>query len=130
MEWQKAGKEFMKLSRPIAAALCAWALSAIVAEDTKLRSEITTQDTVDTWVMRIGNEGSLLSLEARNRGESPMRVRGKIITLDSNTGAAIKQCDYELRVPARTFVSKLAKCSLSGADSLQTTIEELVSENQ
>lgn len=120
----------MMPNRAFAAAVCALALGAIAAQDTKLRSEITTQDTVDVWVSRVGNEGSLLSLEARNRGENPIRVRGKIITLDSNTGAAIKQCDYELRVPVKTFVSKLIKCSLSGADSLQTTIDELIPDSQ
>ncbi len=120
----------MMANRTIAAAICALALGAIVAQDTKLRSEVATQDTVDVWVLRVSNEGSLLSLEARNRGENPVRVRGKIITLDSNTGAAIKQCDYELRVPVKTFVSKLTKCSLSGADSLQTTIDDLLPENQ
>ncbi|GEM_PF-3480634 len=120
----------MKFSRLAIAAFCALILSAAVAQDTRLRSEITTQDTVDVWVARIGNAGSLLSLEVRNRGETPMRVRGKIITLDSNTETAIRQCDYELRVPVRTFVSKRTKCSLSGADSLQTTIDELVPESQ
>lgn len=120
----------MSVNRVIVATLCALSLGAIIAQDTKLRSEITTQDTVDVWVARIGNAGSLLSLEVRNRGETPMRVRGKIITLDSNTETAIRQCDYELRVPVRTFVSKRTKCSLSGADSLQTTIDELVPESQ
>ena len=120
----------MRFSRLVIVAFCALILSAAVAQDTRLRSEITTQDTVDVWVSRIGNEGSLLSLEARNRGANTVRVRGKIITLDSNTGAAIKQCVYELRVPLKTFVSKLTKCSLSGADSLQTTIDELLPESQ
>lgn len=120
----------MRVNRAIVATLCILSLGAAIAQDTKLRSEITTQDTVDVWVARIGNEGSLLSLEARNRGEIPVRVRGKIITLDSNTGAAIKQCDYELRVLPKTFVSRLTKCSLSGADSLQTTIDELLPESQ
>lgn len=108
----------------------AMAASGAFAQDTKLRSEITTHETVDVWVLRVGNEGSRLSLEARNRGDTAVRVRGKIVTFDSNTGTAIRQCDYNLRVPTKTFVSKLTKCSLSGADALQATIEELVPENQ
>lgn len=130
MEWQEAGESFMMARRAIVAALCTLVLGTAVAQDTKLRSEIATQDTVDVWVSRIGNEGSLLSLEARNRGPNTMRVRGKIITLESNTGAVVKQCDYELRVPLKTFVSKLTKCSLSGADTLQATIDELIPESQ
>lgn len=101
-------------------------LAATPEQDTKMRSEIVTQDTVDVWVSRIGNNGSVLSLEARNRGANSVRLRGKIITVDSNTGAAIKQCEYELNIPVRTFVSKKTKCSLSGADLLQTTIDELL----
>lgn len=101
-------------------------LAAAPEQDTKMRSEIVTQDTVDVWVSRIGNEGSVLALEARNRGANAVRLRGKIITVDSNTGAAIRQCEYELNVPIKTFVSKKTHCSLSGADSLQTTIDELL----
>lgn len=96
----------------------------VSAQDTPMRSEVVTMDAVDVWVSRLGDSASALVLEARNRSKSDVRVKGKILAVDVATGNAITQCEYDLLVPMQTFISKKTKCSLSGANALQVTIDE------
>lgn len=101
---------------------------SLAADDDSLVSETVSQESVDVWVWRIGKEGSQLALEMRNRANNPVRVRGKILAIDSATGNPVRQCEYDVRIPVRSFVSKKTKCSLSGANALAATIDELIQE--
>lgn len=115
----------LKKKLPIAVFL---AFFSLAAEDDALVSETVSQDSVDVWVWRIGKEGSQLALEMRNRANNAVRVRGKILAIDAATGNPVRQCEYEVRIPLRGFISKKTKCSLSGANALAATIDELVAE--